>query len=212
MSETEREARIDLAAAYRMACHHGLNEGVCNHFSLMLPGGSDRFLLIGYGTHWSEVRASTLVVIDLDWQCGRGRGRRGGDRDLSARPPPQGATGSALPDAHPSTPGAGARHDRGRPAGARKPERASLQPSHRLRPGVRGRRPCRKRGRPRGPCDGWRRHSFHGQSRRDGGGGDVAKTYDDLYYLERAADGSDPRHEHGSPAQADPGPRWRRKP
>ena len=27
MSETEREARIDLAAAYRIACHHGLTEG-----------------------------------------------------------------------------------------------------------------------------------------------------------------------------------------
>ena len=27
MRDTEREARIDLAAAYRMACHHGLNEG-----------------------------------------------------------------------------------------------------------------------------------------------------------------------------------------
>ena len=74
MSETEREARIDLAAAYRMACHHGLNEGVCNHFSLMLPGSSDRFLLIAYGTHWSEVRASTLLVVDMDGRVIEGEG------------------------------------------------------------------------------------------------------------------------------------------
>ena len=66
MSETEREARIDLAAAYRLACHHGLNEGVCNHFSFMLPGSTEQFLLISYGTHWSQVRASTLLVVDLD--------------------------------------------------------------------------------------------------------------------------------------------------
>ncbi len=66
MYESEREARIDLAAAYRAACHHGLNEGICNHFTLMVPGSDDRFLLIGYGTHWSEVRASDLLVVDLD--------------------------------------------------------------------------------------------------------------------------------------------------
>ena len=74
MSETEREARIDLAAAYRIACHHGLNEGVCNHFSLMLPGSDDRFLLVAYGTHWSEVRASTLLVVDMDGRVIEGEG------------------------------------------------------------------------------------------------------------------------------------------
>ncbi len=74
MSETEREARIDLAAAYRIACHHGLNEGVCNHFSLMLPGSDDRFLLISYGTHWSEVRASTLLVVDMEGRIIEGEG------------------------------------------------------------------------------------------------------------------------------------------
>ena len=66
MTENERDARIDLAAAYRAACHHGLNEGICNHFTLMVPGSGDRFLLIAYGTHWSEVRASTLLMVDLD--------------------------------------------------------------------------------------------------------------------------------------------------
>ena len=74
MSETEREARIDLAAAYRLACHHGLNEGICNHFSLMLPGSAERFLLIAYGTHWSQVQASTLLLVDMDGNVIAGEG------------------------------------------------------------------------------------------------------------------------------------------
>ena len=74
MSDAAREARIDLAAAYRLACHHGLNEGICNHFSYMLPGSSDRFLLIGYGSHWSEVCASTLLLVDMDGTVVEGEG------------------------------------------------------------------------------------------------------------------------------------------
>ncbi len=55
-------ARIDLAAAFRLAVRMDLHEGVCNHFSVMLPGG--RFLLNRYGLHWSEVRASNLLTLD----------------------------------------------------------------------------------------------------------------------------------------------------
>jgi ribulose-5-phosphate 4-epimerase/fuculose-1-phosphate aldolase len=74
MTDAERQARIDLAAAYRLAVHHGLNEGVCNHFTLMLPDRPNHFLLIGYGTHWSEVRASDLLVVDLDGNLVEGDG------------------------------------------------------------------------------------------------------------------------------------------
>lgn len=69
-----REARIDLAAAYRLAVVHGLNEGVCNHFTLALPGRSDRFLIIPYGLHWSEVTAGNLLVVDLDGNRVEGEG------------------------------------------------------------------------------------------------------------------------------------------
>lgn len=62
-----RQARIDVAAALRMAVRLGMHEGICNHFSLMLPG-IDCFLLNPYGMHWSEVRASDLLVVD-----GKGR-------------------------------------------------------------------------------------------------------------------------------------------
>jgi ribulose-5-phosphate 4-epimerase/fuculose-1-phosphate aldolase len=65
-------ARIDLAAAFRLAVRLDLHEGVCNHFSVMLPGG--RFLLNRYGLHWSEVSASNLLVLDVQGQLLEGEG------------------------------------------------------------------------------------------------------------------------------------------
>ncbi|MSO69013.1 MAG: aldolase [Alphaproteobacteria bacterium] len=68
------QARVDLAAAYRLAAIHGLNEGVDNHLTLLVPGTTDRFLLIPFGTHWSEVRASSLLIVDLDGRILEGEG------------------------------------------------------------------------------------------------------------------------------------------
>lgn len=59
-----RQARIDLAAAYRLADRFEFNEGIDNHFSLAVPGEENQFLLIPYGLHWSEVSASNLIVVD----------------------------------------------------------------------------------------------------------------------------------------------------
>jgi len=59
------QARIDLAAAYRLANMYGLSEGVCNHLTLMVPGDAEKFLLVAHGTHWSQVRASELLVVDV---------------------------------------------------------------------------------------------------------------------------------------------------
>lgn len=69
----EREARIDLAAAFRLAVRLDLHEGVCNHFSLMLPDGK-RFLLNRYGLHWSEVSAGNLLVLDAAGRLLEGEG------------------------------------------------------------------------------------------------------------------------------------------
>ncbi len=55
-------ARLHLAAALRWAAHLGLNEGVCNHFSFELSPGL--YLINPQGLHWSEVRASDMLVID----------------------------------------------------------------------------------------------------------------------------------------------------
>jgi ribulose-5-phosphate 4-epimerase/fuculose-1-phosphate aldolase len=61
-----RLARVELAAAFRAAALHGFNEGIDNHFSLVVPGRPDAFLLNPYGPHWSELRASDLLTIGLD--------------------------------------------------------------------------------------------------------------------------------------------------
>ena len=64
MNEAIQQARVDLAAALRLAERFGLHEGICNHFSYALPGRDDRFLLNPYGTHWSQVTASGLQLVD----------------------------------------------------------------------------------------------------------------------------------------------------
>lgn len=71
---SERQARIDLAACYRLADHFGLNEGIDNHMTLLLPGHSDRFLLSPFGLHWSEVKASDFMVVDFAGKILTGRG------------------------------------------------------------------------------------------------------------------------------------------
>ena len=58
----ERELREDLALALRAAAHHGLGEGVCNHFSVALD--ADRFLINPRGLMWSEVRGDDIVTVD----------------------------------------------------------------------------------------------------------------------------------------------------
>ena len=49
-----------------------LHEGVCNHFSVMLPDGK-RFLLNRYG-YWSEVTASNLLALDGEGNVLEGEG------------------------------------------------------------------------------------------------------------------------------------------
>src|SRR5512138_3868506 len=69
----EQAARIDLAAAFRLAVRLDLHEGVCNHFSVMLADGRT-FLLNRYGLHWSEVTASNLLALDADGRLLAGEG------------------------------------------------------------------------------------------------------------------------------------------
>jgi ribulose-5-phosphate 4-epimerase/fuculose-1-phosphate aldolase len=65
--------REDLALALRAAAHHGLAEGVCNHFSVELPDGSGRFLLNPRGLLWSEVQADDVVLVDAHGERLAGR-------------------------------------------------------------------------------------------------------------------------------------------
>jgi ribulose-5-phosphate 4-epimerase/fuculose-1-phosphate aldolase len=70
----ERAARVDLAAAFRLAVRMDMHEGVCNHLSLMLPGSRDRFLLNRFGLHWGEVTASNLLTLDAGGKIVEGEG------------------------------------------------------------------------------------------------------------------------------------------
>ena len=68
-----RSLRADLALALRAAAHHGLGEGVCNHFSVALPQRPDWFLLNPRGLHWSEVRGEDIVLVDAQGRQLAGR-------------------------------------------------------------------------------------------------------------------------------------------
>jgi len=67
-------ARVDLAAAYQLCDKYGYNEGVCNHLTCVAPGREDAFLVAPYGLAWSEVTASNLVMIDGSGKMLEGRG------------------------------------------------------------------------------------------------------------------------------------------
>ncbi len=70
----ERQARIDLAAAHRLAVRHGFHEGICNHFTMAVPGSRDRFYVIPYGLHWSEVSAASFLTVTYDGEIVAGEG------------------------------------------------------------------------------------------------------------------------------------------
>ena len=59
-----RQAKIDLAAAHRLAAYHELEEGIDNHFTVTVPGYDDRYLILPFGFHWSEARASDMLQFD----------------------------------------------------------------------------------------------------------------------------------------------------
>ncbi|WP_050475675.1 aldolase [Herbaspirillum rhizosphaerae] len=64
-AERIRQTRIDLAACFRMAARLGLQEGVCNHFSAMVPGRDDLFIVNAFGYAFEEMTASSLLVCDF---------------------------------------------------------------------------------------------------------------------------------------------------
>ena len=58
------QAKVHLAAAHRLAVLHDLEEGIDNHFTVTVPGTDDRYLILPFGLHWSEARASDMIVFD----------------------------------------------------------------------------------------------------------------------------------------------------
>jgi ribulose-5-phosphate 4-epimerase/fuculose-1-phosphate aldolase len=68
------QAKVHLAAALRLAVLDGLEEGIDNHFTMMVPGRTDQYLLLPYGLHWSEARASDIIVFNDAGETLQGQG------------------------------------------------------------------------------------------------------------------------------------------
>src|SRR6478736_2148751 len=69
-----RQARIDLAAAHRLAVIDDYHEAIDNHFTLLVPGRPGRFYLNEFGLHWNEVTASNLIEVAFDGTVVEGTG------------------------------------------------------------------------------------------------------------------------------------------
>ena len=54
VSDDEWQARVDLAAAYRLVAHYGWTHLINNHISLRVPGTEDQFLINPYGSSTSR--------------------------------------------------------------------------------------------------------------------------------------------------------------
>ena len=66
VSAEEWQARVDLAAAYRLVALYGWDDLVFTHISARVPGAEHHFLINPYGMMFDEITASSLVKIDLD--------------------------------------------------------------------------------------------------------------------------------------------------
>jgi ribulose-5-phosphate 4-epimerase/fuculose-1-phosphate aldolase len=77
MSDAEWEARVDLAAVYRLVAYYGWDDVIYNHASMRVPGEPRHFLMKRHELLYTEVTASNLVKVcmdeDLDERAGVNR-------------------------------------------------------------------------------------------------------------------------------------------
>lgn len=66
VSPAEWDARVNLAAAYRLTALFGWDDLVFTHISARVPGPEHHFLINPYGMMFDEITASSLVKVDLD--------------------------------------------------------------------------------------------------------------------------------------------------
>ena len=65
-SDAEWQARVDLAACYRLVDIYGMSDMMANHISVRVPGEDGAFLINPYGMMYEEITASSLIKIDHD--------------------------------------------------------------------------------------------------------------------------------------------------
>ncbi len=64
VSTAEWQTRVDLAAAYRLTAHFGMDELIWNHISARVPGEDKAFLINPMGWRFDEITASSLLKVD----------------------------------------------------------------------------------------------------------------------------------------------------
>lgn len=65
-TDSEQRVREDLAAAYRLMAHFGMDDSIYTHISARVPGRTDQFLINPFGTLFKDITASSLVKIDAE--------------------------------------------------------------------------------------------------------------------------------------------------
>ena len=66
ISPAEWQARVDLAAVYRLLAHYGWDDVIYNHSSMRVPGEPRNFLMKQHELLYTEVTASNLVKVNMD--------------------------------------------------------------------------------------------------------------------------------------------------
>ena len=64
VSDAEWQARVDLAACYRLVDLYGMADMMANHISARIPGEEGSFLINAYGMMYEEITASSLLKVD----------------------------------------------------------------------------------------------------------------------------------------------------
>src|SRR6056300_1034970 len=76
VSPAEWQARVDLAACYRLVDHFGMDDLVYTHITLRVPDQPDHFLINPFGLLFGDVKASNLVTINLAGEVVHPKGAR----------------------------------------------------------------------------------------------------------------------------------------
>src|SRR3974390_3157005 len=66
ISPSEWQARVDLAAVYRLIAHYSWDDVIYNHSSMRVPGEPRHFLMKKHDILYTEVTASNLVKVCMD--------------------------------------------------------------------------------------------------------------------------------------------------
>jgi ribulose-5-phosphate 4-epimerase/fuculose-1-phosphate aldolase len=66
VSDAEWEARVELAAAFRISVARGWNNSTANHMTARVPDQPDYFLMNAGDFGWGEITASNLLKLDMD--------------------------------------------------------------------------------------------------------------------------------------------------